>query len=281
MKPASEMPAFLRSHARYPETLFRVQAEIYRTYHMKDAQAFYNKEDLWDIARNVYGSASVPEQLNPTYVVAAMPGETKAEFLLTLPFTPRGKDNLSGLMVGYSDGDRLGELGFYHLSKQQFSDGPMQIESRISSDQVISKDLSLWNQQGSQVLRGEILALPVENAFLYVEPIYIQASQARMPQLKKVILAMGDLLIYRDTYEEALAELAAASGGSLPVPSGTASAPVSQSTSATPSPASATGTDPKFAQVREHMRKFRELSAQAKWAEAGKELEAIEALTRR
>lgn len=279
MKPASNMPPYLRTHARYPETIFRVQAEIYRTYHMRDAQAFYNKEDLWDVARNVYGSTSKPEPVTPSYVVAAMPGDTEAEFMLTLPFTPRGKDNLTGLMVARSDGDRLGELDFYRLSKQQFADGPMQVESRISSDQVISKDLTLWNQQGSEVLRGQLLTLPVENALLYVEPIYIQASQSRMPQLKKVVLALGDLLIYRDTYEEALAELAAAHGGSLPF-----SAPATTPTTATSAVATAApkaGDDPRFGQVREHMRKFREMSAQGKWAEAGKELEAIEALTKR
>ncbi len=208
MVPASEMPADLRTHARYPETLFRAQAEIYRTFHMLDPQAFYNKEDLWDIARNVQGQESRPQPVTPTYVVATLPGETRPEFLLIIPFTPRNKDNMIGLMVARCDGGHLGELVFLQLSKQELIFGPMQIEARINQDQIISKDLSLWNQQGSQVLRGQMLVLPVENTFLYVEALYIQAAEARMPQLKKVVLAMGNTLIYRATYEQALGELA-------------------------------------------------------------------------
>jgi len=145
--------------------------------------------------------------------VATLPGEKEPEFLLILPFTPRGKDNLIGWMAARCDGDRLGDLVYFQLSKQQLMYGPMQIESRIDQDQNISKDLTLWNQQGSHVLRGNIIALPVSVGFLYVESIYIQAGEARMPQLKKVVLAMGDRLIYRDTFVEALAEL---TGGPAP-----------------------------------------------------------------
>jgi len=223
-KPASSMPADLRRHARYPEALFRVQAEAYRTFHMRDPQVFYNKEDIWDVARNLYGQSGQPEPMQPTYVVATLPGEKEPEFLQILPFTPRGKDNLIGWMAARCDGDHLGELVFYQLSKQQLVYGPMQIESRVDQDQNISKDLTLWNQQGSRVLRGNIIALPVTGGFLYVESIYIQANEARMPQLKKVVLAMGDRIIYRDNFDEALAELV---GGAAPVnqnPAQTASA---------------------------------------------------------
>ncbi len=146
--------------------------------------------------------------MQPTYVVATLPGEKQPEFLLMLPFTPRGKDNLIGWMAARCDGDKLGELVFFQLSKQQLMYGPMQIESRIDQDQNISKDLSLWNQQGSHVLRGNIIALPVSGGFLYVESIYIQATEARMPQIKKVVLAIGDRLIYRDTFSQALADSA-------------------------------------------------------------------------
>jgi uncharacterized membrane protein (UPF0182 family) len=139
--------------------------------------------------------------------VATLPGEKQSEFLLILPFTPRAKDNLIGWMAARCDGEHLGDLVFFQLPKQQLMYGPMQIESRIDQDQNISKDLTLWNQQGSRVLRGNIIALPVTGGFLYVESIYIQANEARMPQLKKVVLAMGDRLIYRDNFEEALADL--------------------------------------------------------------------------
>ncbi len=268
--PASAMPPDLRSHARYPETYFRAQAEIYRTFHMLDPQAFYNKEDVWDIGRNIQGQQMRPQPLSPTYVVATLPGETEPEFLLLLPFTPRNKDNMIGLMVARCDGPHLGELLFLLLSKQALIFGPMQIEARINQDQNISKDLTLWNQQGSQVLRGQILVLPVEDTFLYVEPIYIQAAEARMPQLKKVVLAMGNLLIYRDTYEQALEELAGFREGAPVLASSPAQA-------AAPAVLAADRADPLEA-VRRHLRRYRELSAQGRWAEAGKELEALEAL---
>jgi uncharacterized membrane protein (UPF0182 family) len=232
-RPASEMPADLRRHARYPEVLFRAQAEAYRIFHMRDPQVFYNKEDIWEIAHNLFGQSGQPEPVQPTYVVATLPGEKQPEFLLILPFTPRAKDNLIGWMAARCDGEHLGDLVFFQLPKQQLMYGPMQIESRIDQDQNISKDLTLWNQQGSRVLRGNIIALPVTGGFLYVESIYIQATEARMPQLKKVVLAMGDRLIYRDTFDEALADLTG-----VPTPARPAAAVVASGSAPSP-PASA------------------------------------------
>ena len=211
-KDHSEMPASPRSHARYPELMFQVQADIYRTYHMRDPEVFYNKEDVWEVGKSLFGDTGTAAPMAPTYIVATVPGETEPEFLLMLPFTPRAKDNLIGWMAARCDGDKLGELLFFQLSKQQLVFGPNQIESRINQDQNISKDLSLWNTQGSRVLRGDIIALPVGDSFLYVESIYIQAETAKMPQLKKVVLAMGNRLIYEDTFEQALREL---SGGDV------------------------------------------------------------------
>jgi len=271
-RPASEMPADLRAHARYPETLFRTQAEIYRTYHMLDPQSFYNKEDLWDIARMMTGQAEGAETASPTYVVATLPGESKAEFLLLEPFTPRNKDNLIGLMAARCDGAHLGEVVVLQLSKQELIFGPMQIAARINQEQTISKDLTLWNQQGSQVLRGQTLVLPVGDTFLYVDPIYIQATEARMPQMKKIVLAVGNRLIYCDTYDEALAELAA--GSPQPAPQTAAPGGAVPATAAAPSTPAA---DTKLARIRDHLRRYNELAAQGKWSEAGKELEAIEA----
>ena len=210
--PKSEMPPSVRSHTRYPLALFDVQAELYRTFHMKDPEVFYNKEDVWDVAQSLSGDTGRAGRMNPTYIVARLPGEAEPEFILMLPFTPRGKDNLIGWMAARCDGEKLGELVFFQLSKQQLVYGPNQIESRLNQDQEIAKDLSLWNQQGSRVLRGELLALPVDNAFLYVESIYIQAESARMPQLRKVVLAMGNRLIYEDTFEDALARLSVDGG---------------------------------------------------------------------
>jgi uncharacterized membrane protein (UPF0182 family) len=269
-RPASEMPADLRAHTRHPEPMFRVQADVYRTFHMQDADAFYNKEDVWDTAKNVSSQTHKAEPMEPTYVVATIPGETTPEYLLLQPFTPRTKDNLIGLMAARCDGEHLGEIVVLQLSKQNLIFGPLQIEARIDSDQNISKDLSLWNQQGSQVLRGHMLVLPIDDTFLYVEPIYIQSSQARMPQLKKVVIAMGNTLIYRDTYEEALAELTGRASQAKPVVTQTTTP-----TTTTVAPPPAAG-DPRLEAIRAHLRRFRDLAAQGKWAEAGKELEAIE-----
>src|SRR5437764_12994607 len=144
------------------------------------------------------------QPVTPTYVVATLPCQEKPEFLLLVPFTPRNKDNLIGLMVARCDGEALGEMDVLQLSKQELIFGPMQIAARINQDQNISKDLSLWNQQGSQVLRGQILVLPVEDTFLYVDPIYIQATEAKMPQLKKVVVAVGNSLVYADNYQQAV-----------------------------------------------------------------------------
>jgi uncharacterized membrane protein (UPF0182 family) len=200
--------------------------------------------------------------MQPTYVVATLPGEKEPEFLLILPFTPRGKDNLIGWMAARCDGDRLGDLVYFQLSKQQLMYGPMQIESRIDQDQNISKDLTLWNQQGSHVLRGNIIALPVSGGFLYVESIYIQAGEARMPQLKKVVLAMGDRLIYRDTFNEALAELTGATAP--PGPALPAAAPAS----------AATGQN--LPALTERLRRLREQAEQL-----ARELEALEKETQK
>src|SRR5271157_4617324 len=262
-RPASEMPADLRRHARYPEAIFRTQAEAYRIFHMRDPQVFYNKEDIWEIARNLFGQSGQPEPVKPTYVVAILPGEKEPEYLLILPFTPRGKDNLIGWMAARCDGEQLGSLIFYQLPKQQLAYGPMQIESRIDQDQNISKDLTLWNQQGSRVLRGSIIALPVTGGFLYVESIYIQATEARMPQLKKVVLAMGDRLIYRDTFDEALADLTGA-----PSPVKATPAAVASVAGAAPAPDAGVQNADALAERLRHLREQAE--------QLVRELEALE-----
>jgi hypothetical protein len=273
--PGTAMPADLRAHVRAPEVLFRAQAEMYRTYHMRDPESFYNRADQWDVATGTAEQGVAPQPVAPTYMVMTLPGETKPEFLLMLPFTPRNKQNLIGLMVARCDGPHLGELVFLDLPKQEVIAGPLQIDALINQDQTISKDLTLWNQQGSKVLRSQILALPIDQTFLYVAPIYIQASEARMPQLKKVALVMGNTLVYADTYEQALAQLDAAQKG---VP-----APVTVSTAGvqpTAAPVAATG-DARVEEVRAHLKRYRDFAAQGKWAEAGKELEAIEAVVKR
>jgi uncharacterized membrane protein (UPF0182 family) len=278
--PASAMPAGLRAHTRVPEMLFRAQAEIYRTYHMRDPESYYNRADLWDLATFTTGAGGQPEPVPPTYIIAELPGEKDPEFLLMIQFTPRNKQNLIGVMTARCDAEHLGELVFLQLPKQEVIPGPLQVEALINQDQNISKDLTLWNQQGSQVLRSQILTLPIDQTFLYVAPIYIQAAQARMPQLKKVALVRGSTLIYADTYEAALAQLQSIQGGKpvqAPAPSSaTGSAAPPESTSAAPAPS-----DTRIENIRSHLQRYRELSAQGKWADAGKELEAVESAVKR
>jgi uncharacterized membrane protein (UPF0182 family) len=168
-------------------------------------------------------------------------------------------------MLARCDGSKLGEIVVLQLSKQELILGPMQINARINQDQTISKDLTLWNQQGSQVLQGQTLVLPVGDNFLYVSPLYLQATQARMPQLKKIVLAIGNRLIYTDTYEEALAQL----GSGQPT---AAAAPQP----AQPQPDQKPSADPRVESVRQHLQRYREFASQGKWADAGRELDAIQ-----
>jgi hypothetical protein len=272
----ADMPATVRAHARYPEGLFRIQAEIYRTFHMKDPEVFYTKEDVWDIAQSLSGDTGRAAPMSPTYIVAGLPGGEGPEFLLMLPFTPRGKDNLIGWMAARCDGEKLGELFFFQLSKQQLVYGPNQIESRINQEENIARDLTLWNQQGSRVVRGEILALPVEKNFLYVESIYIQAQTARMPQLRKVVLALGNRLIYEDTFELALARLSI--GGVQPRSSEISAAGSGESPPGATAPAEIAGqltpTAASDARLREMAARLRQLRQQAE--QLAKELQQVE-----
>jgi uncharacterized protein len=271
-QPAESMPADLRRHARYPELIFRAQSEIYRLFHMRDPDTFYNKSDAWDIAKFTSSQEGRPAPSSPTYVVATIPGEAHPEFLLMIPFAPRNRDNLIGLMMARCDGEHLGEKVVLELSKQEIILGPLQVEARINQDQNISKDLTLWNQQGSQVLRGQMLVLPIGHTFLYVEPIYIQASQAKMPQMKKVALAVGNTLIYADTYQDALAQLAGVAPAAAPQVTSTVT-----STPGAPLPGPEPA-DQRIAEIRRHLQRYRDLVSQGKWSEAGKELEAIQGL---
>ncbi|HWE49726.1 MAG TPA: UPF0182 family protein [Bryobacteraceae bacterium] len=262
------MPEALRAHARYGEELFNVQAQIYRVYHMRNPQSFYNNEDVWELAKYSGGPNTEPKVVTPSYVFATLPGETKPEFLLMTTFTPLSKENLIGVMLARCDGDKLGQVVVLQLSKQELILGPMQINARINQDQNISKDLTLWSQQGSQVLEGQTLVLPVGDTFLYISPLYLAATQARMPQLKKVVLAVGNRLIYADTYEQARAQL---NGEESPEPAKAAAV----ITAASPPPTIKTG-DPRIDSIRQHLQRYRDFAGQGKWTEAGRELDAIQ-----
>jgi uncharacterized protein len=235
---------------------------------------------VWELARYSSGQNAEPKPVSPTYVFATLPGEAKPEFMLMTTFTPLSKENLIGVMLARCDGDKLGEVVVLQLSKQELTLGPMQINARINQDQNISKDLTLWNQQGSQVLQGQTLVLPVGDTFLYVSPIYLQATQARMPQLKKIVLAVGNRLIYSNTYEEGLAALSQPGGSETGTQaSAQQNQPPAAQQNQVPAPGPVTtlkSTDPRIESIRQHLQRYRDLTSQGKWADAGRELEAIQ-----
>ncbi len=205
LRPLEAMPADLRAHIRYPEGLFRVQAAMYAVYHMRDTQVFYNKEDLWSLpVRAVDGRERVME---PYYLILRLPGEPKEEFVLLIPFNPSKKDNLSAWLAARSDPPHYGKLVVYNFPKQKLIYGPRQIEARIDQDSFISQQLSLWNQRGSQVIRGNLLVIPIERSLIYVQPLYIAAEKGQLPELKRVIVGFGDRIAMEETLDGAIARV--------------------------------------------------------------------------
>ncbi len=200
-KDLSEMSEDLRSHIRYPSDLFTIQAFIYATYHMKTPQVFYNKEDQWEI----------PEidnkMMEPYYTIMKLPGNTKEEYILMLPFTPRGKSNLSAWMVAQSDGENYGQLVTYTFPKQKLIYGPNQIVARINQDAEVSRQISLWDQRGSKVIQGTMLVIPIEESLIYVRPLYLKADAGKIPELKRVIVGYEDRIAMESTLEKALAKI--------------------------------------------------------------------------
>ena len=199
-KDFDKMPEYLKKHIRYPEGLFNIQSKIYSLYHMKDPQVFYNKEDEWKIPNEIFRGTQ--REMEAYYIILETENET--QFSLITPFTPVGKDNMIAWMAGFSDGDRYGDLIIYKFSKQELEYGPIQIENRIDQNTEISQLFSLWDQQGSNVIRGNLLVIPVKDSILYVEPVYLQASSGGIPQLKRVIVAYKDNLAMETDLEKAL-----------------------------------------------------------------------------
>ena len=197
----STMPEEVRAHLRYPEDLFRVQAEVYKTYHMLDPLVFYNKEDQWALP----GEADGGTPMDPFYVLMKLPGEPKEDFMLMLPFTPRNKDNMIGWMSASSDPSDYGRRIVYTFPKQKLVLGPQQVSARVNQDPLISQQLTLWNQRGSSVLMGNMLVIPIENSIVYVQPLYLQAEKTAMPQLTRVIVAYGDSVAMQPDLTSALA----------------------------------------------------------------------------
>ncbi len=207
-RPLSEMPAAVREHWRYPETLFQYQARQYGAYHMDDPQVFYNREDRWETPLEQAGEAGQQAQpMEPYYIVTRLPNSDKLEFVLIRPYVPRDKQNMIAWFYANSSGENYGKLGTIELSKDRLIYGPQQIEGRINQDPLISPQLSLWGQRGSRVIWGNMMVIPINNTFLYIEPLYLEAESSRLPELKRVIVVYGDKLAMAPTLNEALLQV--------------------------------------------------------------------------
>lgn len=204
-KNMDEMPEGLKAHIRYPNKLLQIQANIFARYHMEDIGVFYLNEDQWDIAYEIYGTEQM--QMTPTYYIAKLPGEEKAEFFNSIPFTPKSKKNMTALMVARNDGDHYGELVLYQFPKSKTIYGPEQVEAQIDQNTEISKEFSLWNSSGTTYRRGNMFVIPINSSILYVEPVYLEATNSSIPEVKRIIVAYNDKIAYEETLAECLVSL--------------------------------------------------------------------------
>src|SRR5262247_2998374 len=206
LKPLAQMPADLQRHIRYPEDFFAIQARKYAIYHMEDPQVFYNKEDLWAVPRRTVEARE--REMEPYFTIMRLPGESREEFILLTLFNPSRRDNMIAWLAARSDPPNYGRLVVYNFPKQKLVYGPRQIDARIDQDPVISQQLALWNQRGSTVIRGSLLAIPIDQSLIYVQPLYLAASeQGALPELRRVIVAYGNQIAMEPTLEQSLARV--------------------------------------------------------------------------
>jgi uncharacterized membrane protein (UPF0182 family) len=278
-KPLAEMPADLRAHVRYPEGIFQIQASVYATYHMTNPAVFYNKEDQWEAP--AVDSSGETSRMAPYYTMMKLPGEQTAEFIQMLPFTPRRRDNLASWMVARSDGEHYGKLQVFQFPKQTLVFGPQQVVARINQDQVISPQITLWNQQGSQVIQGTLMVIPIEESLIYVRPLYLRAQAGRIPELTRVIVAYQNRIVMEPTLDLAMARLFG-QGERAP----DSSTPATTATG-TPGPAAAAGNAPPppgfdgsawerlAADARDTYQRALEAQRAGDWAKYGQEIKRL------
>ncbi|PWT81784.1 MAG: membrane protein [Acidobacteria bacterium] len=276
---ASQMPVDLRAHVRYPETLIRAQGEIYGLYHTQNTKAFFQREDVWSIAQQVgfdpQGKKQT-QQIDPYYVLMQLPGEQeKLEFLIFLPFTPGNRNNMIGWMAGRCDGEHYGKLLVYNFPKSRLIDGPLQLEARIDQNAQLSAQFTLWNQQGSHVIRGHLLVIPVGRSLLYVEPVYLQAVQSPMPELRLVVLATQERLGFGQTFQEAMVNLFGEAAGRAPAAEKptTGEKPAEGQPKPSPTPVAGETLPQLVNRAIQEFDDYQKLTAQGKLAEAGQKLE--------
>ncbi len=267
-KPFAAMPADLQKHTRYPEDLFLIQAQIYRAYHMNRPEVFYNREDLWQFPRQPNGiDDTTDSKMSPYYINMRLPGETRTEFVLMLPMVPSQRENMIAWLAARCDQPDYGKLIVYEFPKDKLVYGPFQIEALINQNTEVSQQITLWNQSGSRVIRGNLLVVPIENSILYVTPLYLRAQSGQLPELKRVIAVYGDRVVMEETLAGALAAL-------FKPTTQTARAPVSASTASVP-------VGPPSDRAREALARYDRAIAKLKagdWSGFGAELNALRPL---
>ncbi|HYU79701.1 MAG TPA: UPF0182 family protein, partial [Vicinamibacterales bacterium] len=276
----SEMPEGLRRHIRYPEGIFQLQASVYQTYHMTNPAVFYNKEDQWEVPAIDRGAENA--RMEPYYTIMKLPGESRAEFIQMLPFTPRRRDNLASWLVARSDSEHYGQLLVFEFPKQKLVFGPRQVVARINQDQVISPQITLWNQQGSEVIQGTLMVIPIEESLLYVRPLYLRAQTGRIPELTRVIVAYQNQIVMERTLEAGLARLFGGAGAAPATETAVenqaanrAGAPERPTAPATPSAPSAPNAPELIAEAQATYDRAIAAQRAGDWAKYGEEIKRL------
>ncbi|MBI5645509.1 MAG: UPF0182 family protein [Ignavibacteriae bacterium] len=269
-KPIDAMPASLQKHVRYPQDLFDMQAEVYSTYHMEDPTVFYNKEDLWNIANEKLQEEV--QKMESYSVVMRLPGEPREEYIQMVPYTPNRRDNMIAWLCARSDGANYGRMLVFKFPKQELTYGPMQVTARIDQDPIISSQLTLWNQQGSSVTRGNLLVFPIKEDVMYVQPVYLQATSGKLPELKRVIVSYGNRISMEPTLEEALRRVFGGNAAlSTPAPRSSPAAAITSPTANT-SPLNVSQLSKSALERYERAVKYQR---EGNWSKYGEELELL------
>jgi uncharacterized membrane protein (UPF0182 family) len=263
-QPIDAMPPSLRSHVRFPEDLFVIQAGVYGTYHMQDPEVFYNKEDLWSFPRESHkGQTGL---MQPYYTIMRLPGEKREEFILMLPMVPNNRDNMIAWLAARCDGANYGKMIEFSFSKENLIYGPAQIEARIDQDTTISQQLSLWNQTGSRVIRGNLLAIPIDDTLLYVEPLYLSAESRQLPELKRLIASAGDRVVMAADVQSLFAALFTQDGKPPAVVTSTAGA----------TPRGGQAPPGSTSEALQHYRRAMEALGKGDWRGFGAEMDSLQ-----
>jgi uncharacterized membrane protein (UPF0182 family) len=273
LKPLDAMPEGLRTRLRYPQEIFALQAAMFTTFHMTNPAVFYNREDQWEIPAFDVGGQATP--MHPYRTIMKLPGERGPEYIQMLPFTPRGKDNLASWMVARSDGAHYGKLAVFQFPKQTVIFGPRQVAARISQDQAISPQITLWNQQGSEVIQGTLLVIPIEESLIYIRPLYLKAAGGQIPELKRVIVAYQNNIVMEETLGAALERIFPSGGAPAQPPAPSASGPPAQAPAAERAQPAAPDARSLAEQARSHYQRALQAQRDGNWALYGEEIKKL------